>query len=123
MAWLFLTISAKLRAADPALVYFTEAAAILSGSLDAKGKSTLKSGSVTLNSVNDAFDGKFSNFTFDSTGKISNFKVATSAGKSAQKVSDRIFSIKQSVTTGAMFVTGGFVDNFSKLVKSPDATI
>jgi hypothetical protein len=35
VAWLFLTISAKLRAADPALVYFTEAAAILSGSLDA----------------------------------------------------------------------------------------
>jgi hypothetical protein len=36
VAWLFLTISAKLRAADPALVYFTDAAAILSGSLDAK---------------------------------------------------------------------------------------
>jgi hypothetical protein len=35
VAWLFLTISAKLRAADPALVYLTEAAAILSGSLDA----------------------------------------------------------------------------------------
>jgi hypothetical protein len=82
---------------------------------EAKGKSTLKSGSVTLNSVNDAFDGKFSDFTFDSAGKISNFKVATSAGKSAQKVSDRVFAIKQSVTTGAMFVTGGFV------YKQPDA--
>jgi hypothetical protein len=82
---------------------------------EAKGKSTLKSGSVTLNSVNDAFDGKFSDFTFDSAGKISNFKVATTAGKSAQKVSDRVFAIKQSVTTGAMFVTGGFV------YKQPDA--
>ena len=82
---------------------------------EAKGKSTLKSGSVTLNSVNDAFDGKFSDFTFDSAGKISNFKVATSAGKSAQKVSDRIFAIKQSITNGAMFVTGGFI------YKQPDA--
>ena len=82
---------------------------------EAKGKSTVKSGSVTLNSVNDAFDGKFSDFTFDSSGKISNFKVATSAGKSSQKVSDRVFAIKQSVTTGAMFVTGGFV------YKQPDA--
>jgi hypothetical protein len=36
VAWLFLTISAKLLAADPALEYFTEAAAILSGSLVAK---------------------------------------------------------------------------------------
>jgi hypothetical protein len=35
VAWLFLTISAKLRAADPALVYLTDAAAILSGSLEA----------------------------------------------------------------------------------------
>lgn len=82
---------------------------------ESKGKSTLKGGSVTLNSVNDAFDGKFSDFTFDSSGKISNFKVATSAGKSSLKVSDRIFAIKQSVTTGAMFVTGGFV------YKQPDA--
>jgi len=82
---------------------------------EAKGKSTLKAGSVTLNSVNDAFDGKFSDFTFDSAGKISNFKVATSAGKSSQKVSDRIFAIKQSVTSGAMFVTGGFI------YKQPDA--
>ena len=82
---------------------------------EAKGKSTVKSGSVTLNSVNDAFDGKFSDFTFESSGKISNFKVATSAGKSSQKVSDRVFAIKQSVTTGAMFVTGGFV------YKQPDA--
>jgi hypothetical protein len=82
---------------------------------EAKGKSTVKSGSVTLNSVNDAFDGKFSDFTFDSAGKISNFKVATSAGKSSQKVSDRVFAIKQSVTSGAMFVTGGFV------YKQPDA--
>ena len=33
VAWLFLTISAKFLAADPALVNLTEAAAILSGSL------------------------------------------------------------------------------------------
>lgn len=82
---------------------------------EVKGKSTLSGSSVTLNSVNDAFDGKFSDFTFDSAGKISNFKVATAAGKSAQKVSVRVFAIKQSVTTGAMFVTGGFV------YKQPDA--
>ena len=63
---------------------------------ETKGKSTVKSGIVTLNSVNDAFDGRFSGFTFDKAGKISNFKVATAAGKSAQKVSDRIFAIKQS---------------------------
>ena len=80
-----------------------------------KGKSTLSGSSVTLNSVNDAFDGKFSDFTFDSAGKISNFKVATSAGKSAEKISDRIFAIKQTETAGAMFVTGGFV------YKQPDA--
>ena len=84
---------------------------------EVKGKSTLKSGSVTLNSVNDAFDGRFSDFTFDSKGKISNFKVATSSGKSSQKVSDRVFAIKQSVTSGAMFVTGGYV------YKRPDAKL
>jgi len=69
------------------------------------------------NSVNDAFDGRYTDFTFDSKGKISNFKVATSAGKSSQKVSDRIFAIKQSVTSGAMFVTGGYV------YKQPDAKL
>jgi hypothetical protein len=84
---------------------------------EAKGKSTLKGKVVTLNSVNDAFDGRFSDFTFDSKGKISNFKVATSAGKSSQKVSDRVFAIKQSVTSGAMFVTGGYV------YKQPDAKL
>jgi hypothetical protein len=84
---------------------------------EAKGKSTLTGKTVTLNSVNDAFDGRFSDFTFDSKGKITNFKVATSAGKSSQKVSDRIFAIKQSVTSGAMFVTGGFV------YKQPDAKL
>jgi hypothetical protein len=76
---------------------------------EAKGKSTLKGKTVTLNSVNDAFDGRYSDFTFDSKGKISNFKVATSAGKSSQKVSERIFAIKQSVTSGATFVTGGYI--------------
>lgn len=84
---------------------------------EVKGKSTLKSGVVTLNSVNDAFDGKYSDFTFDSAGKISNFKVGTSSGKSTSKVSDRILAIKQSVTTGAMFVSGGFV------YKQPDAKL
>jgi hypothetical protein len=84
---------------------------------EAKGKSTLKGATVTLNSVNDAFDGRFSDFTFDSKGRISNFKVATSAGKSSQKVSDRIFAIKQSVTSGAMFVTGGYV------YKQPDSKL
>lgn len=84
---------------------------------EAKGKSTLNGKTVTLNSVNDAFDGRFSDFTFDSKGKISNFKVATSDGKSSQKVSDRIFTIKQSVTSGAMFVTGGYV------YKQPDAKL
>jgi hypothetical protein len=84
---------------------------------EAKGKSTLKGTTVTLNSVNDAFDGRYTDFTFDSKGKISNFKVATSAGKSSQKVSDRIFAIKQSVTSGAMFVTGGYV------YKQPDAKL
>jgi hypothetical protein len=84
---------------------------------EAKGKSTLTGKIVTLNSVNDAFDGRFSDFTFDSKGKISNFKVATSAGKSSQKVSDRVFMIKQSVTSGAIFVTGGYV------YKQPDAKL
>jgi hypothetical protein len=84
---------------------------------EAKGKSTLTGKVVTLNSVNDAFDGRFSDFTFDSKGKISNFKVATSAGKSSQKVSDRVFAIKQSVTSGAMFVTGGYV------YKQPDSKL
>ncbi|MDA2977937.1 MAG: hypothetical protein O3B81_04105 [Actinomycetota bacterium] len=84
---------------------------------EAKGKSTLKGKTVTLNSVNDAFDGKYTAFTFDSKGKISNFKVATNAGKSSRKVSDRIFAIKQSVTSGAMFVTGGYV------YKQPDAKL
>ena len=84
---------------------------------EAKGKSTLTGKIVTLNSVNDAFDGRFSDFTFDSKGKISNFKVATSAGKSSQKVSDRVFAIKQSVTSGEMFVNGGFV------YKQPDSKL
>jgi hypothetical protein len=84
---------------------------------EAKGKSTLTGKTVTLNSVNDAFDGRFSDFTFDSKGKISNFKVATSAGKSSQKVSDRVFAIKQSVTSGEMFVIGGFV------YKQPDSKL
>jgi hypothetical protein len=84
---------------------------------EAKGKSTLTGKTVTLNSVNDAFDGRYTDFTFDSKGKISNFRVATSAGKSSQKVSDRIFAIKQSVTSGAMLVTGGYV------YKQPDAKL
>ena len=84
---------------------------------EAKGKSTLKGKIVTLNSVNDAFDGRFSDFSFDAKGKISNFKVATSSGSSSQKVSDRVFAIKQSVTAGALFVTGGYV------YKQPDAKL
>ena len=89
----------------------------LSVTPEVKGKSTLKGKSVTLNSVNDAFDGKYSDFTFDSKGKISNFKVATTAGKSALKVSGRIFPVKQSVTTGAVLVTGGFI------YKQPDSKL
>ena len=89
----------------------------LAVSAETKGKSTVKGTVVTLNSVNDAFDGKYSEFTFDAAGKISNFKVATSAGKSAQKVSDRIFAIKQSQNSGAMLVTGGYV------YKQPDAKL
>jgi hypothetical protein len=89
----------------------------LSVTPEVKGKSTLKGKSVTLNSVNDAFDGSYSDFTFDSKGKISNFKVATTAGKSALKVSDRIFPVKQSVTTGAVLVTGGFI------YKQPDSKL
>ena len=84
---------------------------------ESKGKATLKGSQVTLNSVNDAFDGRYTNFTFDSKGKISNFSVATINGKSAQKVSNRIFPIKQSETIGAVLVTGGYV------YKQPDSKL
>lgn len=82
---------------------------------EAKGSSKYSNGSVVLNSVNNSFDGKFYNFKFDSKGKIKDFNVTTSKGKSGAKVSDRIFSLEQTVTNGQVLATGGFI------YKGPDS--
>lgn len=76
---------------------------------ETKGTSKVTGTSVVLNSVNDAFDGKYSNFKFDASGKISNFNAATTSGSAGKNVSTRILPIKQSITTGSMFVTGGYI--------------
>lgn len=78
------------------------------------GSSKYSKGAITLNSVNNSFDGKFYNFKFDSKGKITDFNVTTSTGKSGAKVSDRIFSLEQTVTNAQVLATGGFI------YKSPD---
>ncbi len=76
---------------------------------ESKGTSKYSKGAVVLNSVNNSFDGKFYNFKFDSKGKITDFNVTTSTGKSGAKVSDRIFSLEQTITNGQVLVTGGFI--------------
>ena len=80
-----------------------------------KGSSKYSDAQVILNSVNNSFDGKFYNFKFDSKGKITDFNVTTSSGKSGAKVSDSIFTIEQTITNGAVIATGGFI------YKRPDA--
>ena len=82
---------------------------------ESKGSSKYSNGSVVLNSVNNSFDGKFYNFKFDSKGKIKDFNVTTSKGKSGAKVSDRIFTLEQTATSGQVLATGGFI------YKSPDS--
>ena len=82
---------------------------------ETKGSSKYSKGSVVLNSVNNSFDGKFYNFKFDSKGKISDFNVTTSSGKTGAKVSDRIFTLEQTVTNGQVLATGGYI------YKTPDA--
>lgn len=82
---------------------------------ESKGTSKYSKGAVVLNSVNNSFDGKFYNFKFDSKGKITDFNVTTSTGKSGAKVSDRIFSLEQTITNGQVLATGGFI------YKSPDS--
>jgi len=82
---------------------------------ETKGTSKYSKGSVVLNSVNNSFDGKFYNFKFDSKGKISDFNVTTSSGKTGAKVSDRIFTLEQTVTNGQVLATGGYI------YKTPDA--
>lgn len=76
---------------------------------ESAGTSKYKNNSVVLNSVNNSFDGKFYNFKFDSKGKITDFNVTTSTGKSGAKVSDRIFSIEQTITNGQVLATGGYI--------------
>jgi len=76
---------------------------------EAKGSSKYSKGTVVLNSVNNSFDGKFYNFKFDSKGKITDFNVTTSSGKSGAKVSDRIFTIEQTIANGQVLATGGFI--------------
>ena len=76
---------------------------------ETKGSSKYSKGAVVLNSVNNSFDGKFYNFKFDSAGKITDFNVTTSTGKSGAKVSDRIFTLEQTVTNGQVLATGGFI--------------
>ena len=82
---------------------------------ETKGSSKYSKGSVVLNSVNNSFDGKFYNFKFDSKGKILDFNVTTSSGKTGAKVSDRIFTLEQTVTNGQVLATGGYI------YKTPDA--
>jgi len=82
---------------------------------ETKGSSKYSKGSVVLNSINNSFDGKFYNFKFDSKGKISDFNVTTSSGKTGAKVSDRIFTLEQTVTNGQVLATGGYI------YKTPDA--
>jgi len=87
----------------------------LSVTPETKGTSKYSDGSVVLNSVNNSFDGKYYNFKFDSKGKITDFNVTTSSGKSGAKVSDRIFTLEQTVTNGQVLATGGFI------YKTPDS--
>ena len=82
---------------------------------EAKGTSKYSKESVVLNSVNNSFDGKFYNFKFDSKGKITDFNVTTSSGKSGAKISDRIFTLEQTVTNTQVLATGGFI------YKTPDS--
>lgn len=76
---------------------------------ETKGTSKFSNESITLNSVNNSFDGKYYNFKFDSKGKITDFNVTTSTGSSGAKVSDRIFTLEQTVTNGQVLATGGFI--------------
>jgi len=82
---------------------------------ETKGTSKYSNGAVVLNSVNNSFDGKFYNFKFDSKGKITDFNVTTANGKSGAKVSDRVFTLEQTVTNGQVLATGGFI------YKTPDS--
>ena len=76
---------------------------------ETKGTSKYSNGAVVLNSVNNSFDGKFYNFKFDSKGKITDFNVTTATGKSGAKVSDRVFTLEQTVTNGQVLATGGYI--------------
>jgi hypothetical protein len=76
---------------------------------ETKGTSKYSNGAVVLNSVNNSFDGKFYNFKFDSNGKITDFNVTAATGKSGAKVSDRVFTLEQTVTNGQVLATGGYI--------------
>ena len=82
---------------------------------DPTGTYKLSKNVVTLNSYFDHVDGKYSNFTFNKSGKLVDFTFTTSDGKAA-KIGGNLYAATTDVTNGGIKISSGY------LWKKPNGT-
>lgn len=74
-----------------------------------KGKSTMLSRGVRLNSPWDVADGFHSNFKFNKNGKLRNWTVGTISNQNRLTLRNRILPITSSVSQNGFLVDGGYI--------------
>lgn len=76
---------------------------------DPRGSYRYKNGRVTLNSYFDFFDGIYSNFKFNKSGKITTFSKRDSKGATNRRLADSIYSVTVNYATGGLEIKEGTV--------------
>lgn len=76
---------------------------------DPKGKYSYKKGSVTLDSYFDLFDGIYSDFKFDKSGKITSFSKRDAKGATKRNLNNSIFPLAVNYATGGLQIKEGTV--------------
>ncbi|MFM1864587.1 MAG: hypothetical protein RL677_367 [Actinomycetota bacterium] len=76
---------------------------------DPRGSYRYKNGRVTLNSYFDFFDGIYTNFKFNSAGKITSFSKRDAKGATKRLLADSIYSVTVNYDTGGLEIKEGTV--------------
>ncbi len=76
---------------------------------DPRGSYRYKNGRVTLNSYNDFFDGIYSDFKFNKSGKITSFSKRDAKGAAKRDLANSIFPLTVNYKTGGLEISEGTV--------------
>jgi hypothetical protein len=76
---------------------------------DPRGSYRYKNGRVTLNSYFDFFDGIYSNFKFNSAGKITSFSKRDAKGATKRSLANSIYEVSVDYDTGGLEIKEGIV--------------